>query len=466
MKKTAGEATVIVGAQFGDEGKGKIIDAMVPEYDAVVRYQGGNNAGHTVVVGSEKFKMHLLPSGVVRKKRSLIAAGVVLDPRVIKQEIDSLAAKGIKVDEHLLGIDFRTQVIFPWHNARDVARETAAGEGKIGTTGRGIGPAYEDRAARTGIRFGEFIDAKTLAAKIASKTAETGAKSGAKTAANEAKKTLGRIYPDSPDAIVPPAEEIAREYSALGAFLKKFACDACLEVNGLLEAGHRVLFEGAQGTLLDNDFGTYPFVTSSHPIAGGACVGAGVSPRAINRIEGVGKAYVTRVGSGPFPTELNDGIGERIREKGAEYGTTTGRPRRVGWLDIPMLRYADYLNGFTGIHLTKLDVLGGINPLKICFEYQLDGGRAGKTKTSVFPMNSGGFGGVGAAEPVYLELPGFPDLPQAEWRKAAAEGVAKGFSALPEKAREYVEKAGELIGVPILSVSVGPERNEIIWAKK
>ncbi len=441
MKKGfKGEATVIVGAQFGDEGKGKIIDALVPGYDLVVRYQGGNNAGHTVVVGNDEYKMHLLPSGVVRRKRCIIAAGVVLDPRVLKEEIDGLAERGLKVDEKILGIDFRTQIIFPWHNALDAARE--AGVGKIGTTGRGIGPAYEDRAARTGIRFEDFGDGKRLVEKI---TRVYG------------RKRLGRVFPDSPQPLVPPVEEIIKEYAGLSVSLRKFACDACLEINSALAAGKKVLFEGAQGTLLDNDFGTYPFVTSSHPIAGGACTGAGVSPLAIKRVEGVAKAYVTRVGCGPFPTELNDSIGERVRKKGAEYGTTTGRPRRVGWMDVPMLRYAHALNGFSGIHLMKLDVLGGLEELEICVAHEVNGKRAG-----VFPARARD---LEKARPVYAKAKGFKDLSREEWKKTAVKGRKKGFSVLPREARAYVKKIQELAGVPVLSVSVGPERSEIIWAK-
>jgi len=436
--KGSGEATVIVGAQWGDEGKGKIIDALVPKFDLVVRYQGGNNAGHTVVVGTEKFKMHLLPSGVVRKKRNLIGAGVVVDPRVLKQEIDSLAQKGVRIDEKILGIDFRAHVIFPWHNALDAARDAKKG---IGTTGRGIGPAYEDRAARSGTRFEEFVDAKVLEKRV---------KEGWEAKAKAVKMLEGPA--------IPAAEETIKEYAALSHFLAPFACDASLEINNALEKGRRVLFEGAQGTFLDNDFGTYPYVTSSHPIAGGACTGAGVGPKSITSVEGVAKAYTTRVGSGPFPTELSDGIGSAIREKGAEYGTTTGRPRRVGWLDIPMLRYADYLNGFTGIHLTKLDVLGGLDVLKICTQYEINGKR-----TNYFPVKADEITG---AKPVYVQLQGFPGLPPVEWRKIAKEGEKKGFAALPNEAKVYVEKVGQLVGVPILSVSVGPERSEIIWAKK
>ena len=432
-----GRGIVVVGAQFGDEGKGKIVDELAGTADVVARFQGGSNAGHTVVVDGRKHKLHLLPTGVVRSRRSLICAGVVVNPLKLLAEISDVAAQGIAVSEKILGIDFRSQVIMPWHLEAELASSSAKA---IGTTFQGIGPAYSDAASRSGITFSEFLDGKTLAEKFAGR----------------AEKMLVEAATGQEQVV---AANFLKEYSDAAQKLEPFACDASAEVNEALRQGKRVLFEGAQGTMLDNTFGTYPFVTSSHTIAGGACVGAGVAPSALNEVHGVAKAYTTRVGAGPFPTELADELGERLVEKGGEYGTTTGRKRRVGWLDACMLRRSHELNGYTDLHLTKLDVLGGISSLKIAVSYLLLGGRRAKTT----PAQTAA---LEQAVPEYLEMSGFEQLSENDWELIAAEGKQRGLQALPKHALEYALKVQELVGVRISSVSVGPGRGQIIWAIK
>lgn len=433
----------IVGAQWGDEGKGRIVDALAQDASLVVRYQGGNNAGHTVVVNGNSIKLHLLPSGVVSQKRSLIASGVVIDPRVLVKELDAFEARGQPIPPHLLGIDFRAHVIMPWHAAIDIAKEGSKGNAKIGTTGRGIGPVYEAKAARTGIRFEHLVNKALLEKKI-----------------NDVypieQKILNQVY-DCHD-LLPTAGQILAEYSLLGEKLAKYECDASIEVANAVAEGKNVLFEGAQGIMLDNNFGTYPFVTSSQPVAAGGAASVGIGPQYVVQIEGVAKAYTTRVGSGPFPTELPDKeLAHKLREKGAEYGTTTGRPRRVGWLDLTVLRLAARLNGLTGIHLTKLDVLGGFENLKIADTVSVDG------KTfDYYPTHEKYFDKLA---PNYVELQGFPDLSAGEWAGVVLDGREKGFSALPRQACEYVKKIEELLKVPIVSVSIGAERKQLVWRR-
>lgn len=440
-----GRGIVVVGSQFGDEGKGKIVDTLSDNADIVARYQGGGNAGHTIVANGKTFKLHLLPSGVVRGKRSLICAGVVVDPRILCAEIDELSALGIVVGPSVLGIDVRTHVIFPWHQAL----EAASGSGKkIGTTGKGIGPAYEDAAARTGLRFGELIDSQGLVARL-------------REIAPSKQRLIQGVYASGVDDGGAPemdVEKIISAYSPLGTLLAPFACDTSHEINSALRGGKRVLFEGAQGTFLDKEFGTYPFVTSSHPIAGGACTGAGVGPTAISEVHGVVKAYTTRVGAGPFPTELADGVGELITQKGREFGTTTGRRRRVGWLDACLLRRSCELNGFTCIHITKLDILGGIGKLKVATSYALPDGAV----TDIAPADTEL---LEKAIPNYEELDGIPDFSGEEWRAAVDGGKGNGFNALPANALAYVRRIEGILGVPAASVSVGPGREEIIRAK-
>ncbi len=414
--------TVIVGAQFGDEGKGKVTDFCADKTDIVVRYQGGNNAGHTVVVGEEVLKFHLLPSGVVHGKRILIGAGVVLDPRVLKQEISGL--RGRKIN---LGIDPRTHIIMPWHNLLDEGRESARGATKIGTTKRGIGPCYADKAERTGIRFEDLVDEKKLREKI-----------------NEffpvKKAILEKVY-----GIKVPFDEggVFDEYAALGKEFRPLLSDVSLEVSEALDKKHSILFEGAQGTFLDNDFGTYPFVTSSHPISGGVCVGVGIPFSKINRIIGIVKAYTTRVGFGPFPTELTDSAGKHLTEKGQEFGTTTGRQRRVGWLDLPMLRTSMRLNGFTELSITKLDVLSGLDKIKVAKSYNV-----GEKEIMFFPYSNKG---IEKAVPNYVEFAGFE-----------ITGKEKKYSQLSAGTRKYLQFIEKEIGAPIKLVSVGPGREETI----
>ncbi|MFH0973266.1 MAG: adenylosuccinate synthase [Candidatus Micrarchaeota archaeon] len=448
---TKGFGLAVIGAQWGDEGKGKIVHTLAEQSDLVVRFQGGHNAGHTVVTNGKKFKLHLVPSGVIAGKRSLIGAGVVIDPRALKREINELAAGGIRINQRILGIDYRASVIMPWHPALDEAREhrqssfataMASGTSKtsgssIGTTKRGIGPAYEDRAARIGLVFADLIDAAVLKEKVF--------------ALHRYKQ---RFLHSLHCGLAESPERVYAEYAALGREFALFACDAASEASGAVSGGARVLFEGAQGTFLDVSFGTYPFVTSSNTIAGGACVGAGVPPRAITRVEGVAKAYTTRVGNGPFPTELFDAIGKHLQEKGAEFGTSTGRRRRCGWLDATMLRRAHQLNGFDGIHLTKLDVLDGLRELKIAVAHEVGGKRLRE-----FPI---GVRDAQRAKPIYEKMKGFS---RVDWRRVVEEGRKKGFDALPSEARAYVSRIESLVGVPIMSVSVGAGRDDIIFAK-
>ena len=432
------KASVVVGAQFGDEGKGKLVDVMAEKADLVVRYQGGANAGHTIVAGGVTYKLHLLPAGVVRGKRSLIGAGVVLDPRVLEKELADLEAAGKRITPEGLGIDFRTQVVLPWHSALDAARSANKA---IGTTGRGIGPAYEDAVARTGITFAEFVRPQVLKERLA-------------VVAEGKQKQLQLLGSSGLDG-----KAIEAEYVELGRKFAVFAADVSHELAVAMAADKTVLFEGAQGTHLDRSFGTYPFVTSSSTIAGGACVGAGVPPSAIGEVHGIAKAYTTRVGNGPFPTELKDAVGERICEKGHEYGTTTGRKRRVGWLDIPLLRRSHELNGFSCVHLTKLDVLEGLSEIKIAVGYKLeDGTVAGLFPPTVREMELAG--------PQYVAVSGFEEIGEEKWREIAMLGKEKAFGALPQKALDYVMKVQELLAVPIASVSIGPERESIIWAGK
>jgi len=426
-------STVILGAQWGDEGKGKLVDYFCERFDVVVRYQGGNNAGHTVQVGDTTYKMHLLPSGVIRGKRSLIASGVVVDPRVLKEEIDFFTRHGLKVGPDVLGVDFRAHIIMPWHTYWDAARESGAH--KIGTTGRGIGPVYESKAARHGVRFEDLVNPDLL------------------------KAALERYYPVHARTLkeifgvtkLPSLEATYAQYNDLGQHFKDYLCDASIEIDEALQKGKRVLFEGAQATLLDNNFGTYPYVTSSQPIAANAAASAGIDPRLISRVEAVVKAYATRVGEGPFPTELTNELGESIRKRGAEYGTTTGRPRRVGWLDLTALELGKRLNGYDGMHLTKLDVLAGIPELKVCTAYQV-----GSKKVTYFPTQRDQ---VEKAKPVFVSMPGFDE---ADWNEACTKSKKEGFEALPKTARKYVEFIEKQSGLPVLSVSVGPGREQIL----
>ncbi|NLY49937.1 MAG: adenylosuccinate synthase [Firmicutes bacterium] len=418
--------TVIIGAQWGDEGKGKVTDFLAERADVVARYQGGNNAGHTVIVGEQGFKLHLVPSGILYPdKLCVLGNGMVIDPEALVNEIEGLEEKGVSTAG--LRISDRAHLILPYHKRLDELQEASRGAGKIGTTGRGIGPAYNDKSARMGMRMADLLDPSEFHEKL---TANVKAKNA------YLKQTFGA---EGFDAAA--MEEIIL---ALAERFRDRITDTGVLLSETIAAGKKVLFEGAQGTLLDIDHGTYPFVTSSNTTAGGACTGTGVGPTAIDRVIGVVKAYTTRVGAGPFPTELNDAVGERLRQRGAEFGTTTGRPRRCGWLDTVVLRYAARVNGLTGIAITKLDVLDGLDTIKICTGYRING-----KVTTDFPASRKA---VETAEPVYEELPG--------WNEST--GQATTWEELPAATRRYLDRIADLTGVPIVIVSVGPCRSQTI----
>ena len=419
---------VIVGAQWGDEGKGKVVDIYTEYAQDVVRYQGGNNAGHTLVVGNEKTVLHLIPSGILHEgKRCIIGNGVVLDPKVFLQEIDNLKAKGYLKDDSQLVVDGNVHIIMPYHKAIDIAREKASGERKIGTTGRGIGPTYEDKIGRRGIRLSDLVRPEIFARKVAEVLPEKNF---------FLEKFLGEAPLD--------AQAIIAEYGEYARRLAPFLGCASTLLNQSIAAGHNLLFEGAQGSLLDVDHGTYPYVTSSSTLAGGACTGTGVGPRFIDAVVGISKAYVTRVGEGPFPTELNDAMGEQLRRTGQEFGATTGRPRRTGWFDAVALREAVRTNGMTGLAITKLDVLNELETIRICTAYDCDGKRL-----ETFPRDAEV---LSRCIPVYEELPG--------WQSDISG--AQSFAELPEPARAYLRKLEEVTGCPVVLVSVGPRRDQTI----
>lgn len=419
---------VVVGAQWGDEGKGKVVDILTEHADDVVRFQGGNNAGHTLVVGDEKIILHLIPSGILHSgKRCIIGNGVVLDPEVFIREITALKATGHLQDDGCLLLSESLHVIMPYHKKIDIAREKKSGAGKIGTTGRGIGPCYEDKIGRRGVRLMDLLDPERFAAKLRENL-------------EEKNFILEHYLGDSPVTF----ESVYDTYLGYAEVLRKYAADTSRMLSSDIGSGKKILFEGAQGTMLDIDYGTYPFVTSSSTCAGGACVGSGASPRDIHEIIGISKAYVTRVGSGPFPTELDDECGEMLRTKGGEFGSTTGRPRRCGWFDALVARYAVRINGLTGIALTKLDVLSDFETIKVCTGYAY-----GDTILSELPASMEVFS---RCQPVYEEFPG--------WRSDIS-GVRR-FEDLPVNARNYIAKLEELAGCSIMLVSVGPRRDETI----
>ncbi len=414
---------VIVGSQWGDEGKGKIVDLLAPEIDAVARFQGGNNAGHTVIVGGEKYVLHLIPSGILHPgKLCLIGNGVVLDPVVFCEEVDALAGQGVDVGPARLKISYKTHIIMPYHKALDQAREAASGAVKIGTTGRGIGPCYEDKTARIGVRAADFADPALLRRKVERALKE--------------KNALFALY-NQPALSV---EDVMRALEPVREKIIPYLADVSAALEECANKGGKVLFEGAQGVHLDIDHGTYPFVTSSNTVAGGAPAGAGIAPWKLTRIIGITKAYVTRVGEGPFPTELNDATGEYLQKQGAEFGATTGRKRRCGWADIPLLRESRRLSGMTEIALTKLDVLTGLDEIKLCTAYTVNG------KKLLYPPQ--GENALALAKPEYESLPG--------WKEDISQ--AKSFNDLPKNAQNYIKRLNELVGVPVSIVSVGPDR--------
>jgi len=418
---------VIVGTQWGDEGKGKIVDLLAEYADVVVRFQGGNNAGHTMVVEGEQFISHLVPSGILQKKTCLIGNGVVVDPSVLVEELDKLKNKGIDTGPNLLKISEKAHVIMPYHKQIDLAREKMKGDQKIGTTGRGIGPCYEDKASRRGIRFVELIDAEVFKETVHAVLEEK----------NFYLKHYLSAEPLDPEPIV-------QQYQGYAERLAPHVVNISIVMNQAVKAGKQILFEGAQGTHLDIDHGTYPFVTSSNTVSGNACCGAGIGPKEITGVIGIVKAYTTRVGRGPFPTELFDEIGDTIQKKGAEFGATTGRKRRCGWLDTVLLQNAVRLNGLTGLVITKLDVLDGLESLKICTGYEYNG-----ETLYDFPAN---LKILGACKPVFETLPGWPE---------DISGLRK-LEDLPKNARRYLDRIEELLETPIDIVSVGPGREETI----
>jgi adenylosuccinate synthase len=419
--------TILTGSQFGDEGKGKIVDLLAEKYDIVVRFQGGDNAGHTVIVGDKTYKLHLIPSGVLFGARLLIGPGVVLNPLVLWNEIETIRREGIDLN---LGIDPKTTIIMPYHIELDSLREKTRTE-KIGTTKRGIGYAYIDKFARDEVQMGDLTDPALLEAKLK----EIG----------PAKERLIRDMNGDPMIIW--KDELLKEYLKIGRQLADNLTDVSYEINYALDKGKKVLAEGAQGAYLDVIHGTQKFVTSSFTVAGSACANLGVGPSRVDNVVGVIKAYITRVGEGPLPTELEDEIGEHLREKGGEYGTTTGRPRRCGWFDGPLARKSVYLNGYTEMALTKLDVLTGLDPIKICVGYRVNG------ETLDYPPESTRL--LSQCEPVYEDVDGWSE---------DITGVRE-YDDLPEKTKAYVERLESLFSVKIKTVSVGPGRDQTMFRK-
>jgi adenylosuccinate synthase len=419
---------VIVGAQWGDEGKGKITDLIAENADLVIRFQGGNNAGHTIVREGVTWKFHLIPSGILYPgKKCAIGNGVVIDPKVLTDELDGLRAKGIDLSG--LRISANAHLIMPYHMLLDHAGETKLGKLQIGTTRRGIGPAYADKAARLGIRVQDLLDEKILKKKIM--------------AAMEPKRLSLRPYAKSPELDL---QSMTEDYLTYGHRIEQYIADTARLAWDVIDRGGDVIFEGAQGTLLDIDHGTYPFVTSSNPVAASAATGTGCGPKDLDEIWGVAKAYATRVGSGPFPSELDDELGRTMREAGGEYGTTTGRARRVGWLDLVALRYAARLNTLTHLVITKLDVLTGLGPLRVCTRYRTPN----EASFDDFPYHQTVLHRVGGD---YEELPG--------WDDDISE--CRDVEDLPQAARDYLAYIADFIGVPIALISVGPARDQIIW---
>jgi len=418
---------VIVGTQWGDEGKGKIVDILASSADLIVRFQGGSNAGHTVVIGNKKVILHQIPSGILStRKKCIIGNGVVLDLEQLLNEISDLKSQGYMKDDSALLISEEAQLVMPYHKKIDLAREKARGKGKIGTTGRGIGPAYEDKVARVGIRLIDIFDPEIFRSKL-------------EQVLPEKNWYLTRLGEEGFDL-----DGIFQDFSGMVSKIKKYVANTPLVVNEGLGKKKNVLLEGAQGTMLDVDHGTYPYVTSSNTVAAQACTGSGIGPTMIDRVIGVSKAYTTRVGGGPFPTELNDVTGERLREKGGEYGATTGRPRRCGWFDAVVVRYAVRVNGIDSIALTKLDVLNGLSTLKICTGYRFRGKTYSEVPSSLRIWQE--------CKPVYEEMDGWSEDISA----------VRELEKLPRNAKRYVREIEKLIGAKIILVSIGNERKQTI----
>jgi len=427
---------VVIGSQWGDEGKGKIVDFLANEAHMVVRFQGGNNAGHSVKVGEELFALHHVPSGILRPgKIAVIGNGVVIDPGVLIEELEGLESRGVSVKN--LRISDRANVIMPYHRLLDGAEERMRKGGKVGTTGRGIGPSYSDKVARLGVRMGDLTDESVLSEKLEFLV--------------PLKQKILEAYGDSS---ILNLDAIRNEYAGYGMRLKHHVVDTGALVDDSLRKGKRILFEGAQGTMLDIDHGTYPFVTSSTTVAGNAASGSGISPLALDDVYGVVKAYTTRVGEGPFPSELTDGIGKRIAEKGGEFGTTTGRARRCGWLDLVVTKYSSSLSGFTGLALTKIDVLGGFDQLKICTHYVLDAKKVSRIPADLRLLQR--------CEPEYVTLEGWDEIGDASMKRI----LSKGYAELPVSMKKYIKFVEKQMGVPVALLGLGRRRNEILDLRK
>jgi len=417
---------VVIGTQWGDEGKGKYIDILSKDSDYVVRFSGGNNAGHTIVTGGVKYALHLIPSGIFHKNmKCVIGNGVVVDPGVLIEEMKDLNSKGISTDNLL--ISERAHVIMPYHRELDELQEKARGKGNLGTTKRGIGPCYADKTERCGIRMCDFIDGEEFAKKV-----------------KENLKIKNKIIENVYGGKGFDAQKIIDEYNEYAKVLKKHIIDSNQLLFDAIESNKSILFEGAQATFLDLDFGTYPFVTSSNPVAGGVCTGAGIGPVFIDKVYGVLKAYTSRVGTGPFPTEQDNEIGDTIRELGWEYGTTTGRPRRCGWLDLVMIKYAAMVNGLTALAINHVDTIGKLKKIKLCTSYIKDG-----VKINSFPAS---LKELAKCEPVYEEFDG--------WDEDISD--IRDYNKLPEKAKIYLSRIEELVGVKIKLIGVGKEREQTI----
>jgi adenylosuccinate synthase len=425
-----GKTAVVVGAQWGDEGKGKIVDVLSERFKVVARYSGGHNAGHTVTIKGQKFILQLIPCGVLRPGcRGVIGNGIVLDPFAFMKEVDALRAQGVDVDGNLF-VSNRAHVILPYHRMIELAAENAPGRVKIGTTSRGIGPTYEDKMGRRGLRVEDLLDKALLQTHIENACRE--------------KNTIAHALFNSEPL---DADKMYRDYAEIADRVAPFVADTCLLLNQAIADGQSVMFEGAQGTMLDIDHGTYPFVTSSSATSGGASTGTGVPPTAITTVIGVTKAYCTRVGGGPFPTELHDNLGEAIRKKGNEFGAVTGRPRRTGWLDLPLLRYSNMINGTSWLVVTKLDVLDEVAEIPVCVGYRIDGKQA-----DAIPAQAASFDKI---EPIYTKLPGW---------QANTFGIAD-YGQLPQRAREYLSFVERETAAKIGIVSTGPDREQTMFTE-
>lgn len=418
---------VIIGAQWGDEGKGKLVDILAEYCDMVVRFQGGNNAGHTMVVNGEKFVSHLIPSGILQKKACLLGNGMVIDPKVLLEEMEYLKAKGVNVGPDMIKISGKAHLIMPYHKAIDMGRENLV-KGKIGTTGRGIGPAYEDKVTRRGLRFIDLFEPEVFDEKL-------------NFILDDKNFYLKNYLKKETFA----AKAIFDEYMGYAEILRPYLADVSVLLDKALKANRRILFEGAQGTHLDVDHGTYPYVTSSSTVAGNACCGSGLGPKSIDSVLGIIKAYTTRVGEGPFPTELFDCDGDKLQQQGAEFGATTGRKRRCGWFDAVVLKSAIRLNGLTCLAVTKLDVLSGLKTIKVCTGYEYNGQVYNEFPESTTVLEK--------CRPVYKEFPGWEEN---------IENISE-YGKLPENARKYLEYLQDIAGVPIDIVSVGPDREQTIF---